>query len=485
MGYDTYLQVGERVALMWRKSQSAMPRFLFRHDQTQIAVVEVPEATRQAYQVEYRATAGEVLQTLRGGGLGWDSSVATYATIRQAVISESELYVNDMLVPLIKKRTSERTRSETDPGMPAPPKPWPLQPSEAPIKDEPEDDWDEAAWERKLAAFRAQSAATDLNALGELLAQQWLDAGVDDVAIFKDMVHESPIEVSYSFVTEIMDTAKEYDLDRFAVGRAVESFGVLYRDAPLLAWPLLITVLLQHLPQDTAVSYVLTEDAYQQDVRSEEAAKKYLDEYWLGSAEELVSQASTLGRLFGVLASFDSKVGREFWFAQAVDALARLDAMAEEQDVHSTKARGDALETLFEAILKTEEPELEVREKNYKTAEEEIDMILVNGLSHPFWIAQSSPFVFVECKNWSKPVGVKEVKELEMKMVDRAAICKIGIFVSMSGFAKTALDRLKKVQSKDGIIFAITGDDLRELITKKTRLTEWLRTEGASRALGK
>ncbi len=258
-----------------------------------------------------------------------------------------------------------------------------------------------------------------------------------------------------------------------------------YRDAPLLAWPLLISVLLHHLPPETPVSYVLTEDAYQWDVSTGESAKKYLDEYWVHSAEGLVSQASILGRLFGVLGSFDSRLGREFWFARAVDALARLDAISAERDKHTTKARGDALETLFEAILKTEEPELDVRQKNFKTSEEEIDIILTNHLKDPFWTALSSPFIFVECKNWSSKVGVKEIKELELKMEDRVGICKIGIFLSMAGFYTTGIDRLKAIQAKGGIIFPVTGDDLRKIVTNKMRLTDWLRTEGAMRALGK
>lgn len=106
MGYDTYLEVGGRVALMWRKSCSSMPRFLFRHDQTHTAAVDSPDNAMHSFEVEYQATAGEVLQTLREGGLGWNSSVATYATIRQAVIPESELYVHDKFVPMIEKRAA-------------------------------------------------------------------------------------------------------------------------------------------------------------------------------------------------------------------------------------------------------------------------------------------------------------------------------------------------------------------------------------------
>lgn len=60
-----------------------------------------------------------------------------------------------------------------------------------------------------------------------------------------------------------------------------------------------------------------------------------------------------------------------------------------------------------------------------------------------------------------------------------------GDFVSMSGFTKPFKDRLKSVQSKSvGVTFAVTGDDLRALVSRRQRLAEWLRGEGALKAFG-
>jgi hypothetical protein len=36
MGFDTYLYIGDRVALQWRKHASPLPRLLFRYDQLRI-----------------------------------------------------------------------------------------------------------------------------------------------------------------------------------------------------------------------------------------------------------------------------------------------------------------------------------------------------------------------------------------------------------------------------------------------------------------
>jgi len=176
-------------------------------------------------------------------------------------------------------------------------------------------------------------------------------------------------------------------------------------------------------------------------------------------------------------------VGAEFWFARAADLLARLRALAFDEEA-TTRARGDALESLVDALVHTEEPELQVLEKNFRTAEVEIDLAVTNGLKDPFWIALTSPLILIECKNWTKRVGVPELRIFESKMRDRGALCRIGVFVSISGFTKPFLDRLKAVQAGGGVIFAVDGEDLVRLIGEKRRLTDWLRDEGLRRSLG-
>ncbi len=134
------------MTLTWRKGRSPIPRFLFRHDQTHAAAVDAPENPMHGFEVEYRATAGEVLQTLRDGGLGWDSSIATYTTIRQAVIPESELKVYDKFVPMFEKRAALRGTVNSVSTVP-PDNPLLVEPSASPVKGDGEDEWDEAAWE--------------------------------------------------------------------------------------------------------------------------------------------------------------------------------------------------------------------------------------------------------------------------------------------------------------------------------------------------
>jgi hypothetical protein len=121
----------------------------------------------------------------------------------------------------------------------------------------------------------------------------------------------------------------------------------------------------------------------------------------------------------------------------------------------------------------------------FKTREEEIDLLLANDLADPFWTGLSSPIIMVECKNWkeSNKPGVAELRVLESKMADRRSICKIGIFISMSGFSDTFMTRLKAIQSDGGMIFAVSGDDLFKIVTDKIKLSDWLKIDGLRQSL--
>ncbi|MDQ1665317.1 MAG: hypothetical protein QOH75_1348 [Actinomycetota bacterium] len=442
MGYDTYLMVDGDIALMWRKHASFLPRLLFKHDQVVVSPSEHDPPLRD---VRYVATVAEVLANLDDAGLGWHATVAAYSQTRIEGTSVGALMGHRM--------SAGDTERQID---------------------------------RHVDEFRAMAPEQDLIALGRTLAHQWQDPETPEVLFFKDITYDGELPSPSQVGWEVFGVAATIDgVNEFAALRAAESMCVLYRDAPLLAWPMLVCLLLRHLAPDSEIVLDLSEDAQENGVRTEEEAFTYAADYWASASEGLTAFAQSLGRLFAVLASFDNKLGRDFWFARAAQLLGRLTDLAEAEDEVSTKARGDALEDLAEALLRTEEPELRVVEKNFRTTEEEIDILVTNGLKDPFWIAQSSPLIFIECKNWKDKPGVPELRVFESKIRDRGAICRIGIFISMSGFAGTFLTRLKTFQAEGGIIFAVDGQNLAELVASKTRLTEWLRADGVMKSLGR
>jgi len=444
VGFDTYLLIADRTASMWRKQSSPLPRMLFRHDQLVVSDNTGPE-NQYAVDVRFETTAGGALRTLEDSGLGWSASIAAYGETRVTAYSAGIVM-------------------------------------SAALTANPSDD---RASEDALRRFEALSPAHDLEALGRVLAHQWNDADLDVVLIFDEVMDNAPFKSVFTLSFEVYQAALDITgVDAAAAARAAESWTILYNDAPLIAWPLLHVTLLKQLPPDTPIVLVLTEDAYESaNVTTVEGGREYGETYWSESSEMLAGYAHTLGRLFGALAGFNSQLGREFWFARAADALAKLRAMTPANS--TTTERGGMLESLVEALIHTEAPELQVTEKNFRTREEEIDLLIANSLKDPFWAAQGSPLIVAECKNSSEKPGVPELRVFESKMTDRGAIVKIGIFISVHGFASTFLQRLKQIQRDGGLIFAVSGDDLEEIINQKIRLTDWLRTDGLTRALGK
>jgi hypothetical protein len=101
---------------------------------------------------------------------------------------------------------------------------------------------------------------------------------------------------------------------------------------------------------------------------------------------------------------------------------------------------------------------------------EEIDIVLRNESTDPFWVKEGSYFLF-ECKNWSKPVGRAEIDVFVRKLERRHQRCKLGFFAAYGGFTDPAL----KVQLADsrGEVLAVLmdGEDLARLVAPGDRST--------------
>lgn len=445
MGFDTYIEVSDRTVVQYRKQTGGLPRFLFERGDLTIELSPGPAPIPIA--VTFESTAAKALQVLDEQGLGWNGSVAAYATVRNGWAAEAML-------------TGQYGAQ--------------LYFSETPAADV------DVRVEARLAAQRSASPEQDLFLLGSILASQWLDPDQDEILLFNELTYDEPFDVSGSTIGGAIRAAEAAGVDPLPVARAVQTLALLFREARLVAWPMLMTVLLQHLPAEAPVTYALTEGIFEFGLTDGEAAEAFIDHYWSGTGSAVADYARNLGVLFGALASFETRLGPQYWFGQAATALNQLDALNDDRSTSTSKARGDALERLTESLLKTEAPELVVTEKNFSTREEEIDLVLRNNLPGPFWVSQHSPYIFVECKNWASPVGIAELRIFESKLGDRGDAVRVGIFVSAAGYYSTFVERLKVIQTKNiGLVYAVTLDDIRGLINRRERLSDWLLGDGA------
>lgn len=459
MGAVTYVEVGDRIVAsrqVYRDRPMDLPRFLFTLSDLKVELGSDGVPTELAFET----TGSKVLQNLEEQGLGWHASVAAYATVRDGLFSEedliaqwfSEIYSEmrgDFAINKVNQRAVDSLFEKT---------------------------------EARLGAQRAVTPEGDLSSLGMILAAQWLDPSREKILLLSDL-NDEPMTESRVIIGQAIRAAQEAARPPLPIARAVETLARLFREARLVAWPMIVAVLLKHLPVDTRIRYVLHEKNERFGFAGSEEANKFVDDYWKKTGEAIADYARNVGVLFGALSNFENRLGPPYWFGQAAAALDQLDELNKNRVASTAKARGDVLERLVESLLMTEAPHLTITEKNFSTREEEIDLVLRNNLPDPFWVSQHSPYMFVECKNWGSPVGVAELRAFESKIDDRKSVVKIGIFVSSVGFYKTFVERLKAIQTKGiGLVYAVTLDDIRGLIDRRERLSDWLLGMGAMRA---
>ncbi len=129
--------------------------------------------------------------------------------------------------------------------------------------------------------------------------------------------------------------------------------------------------------------------------------------------------------------------------------------------------KGELLEALMLRVFRSIAG-FEHARVNRENALEEIDVVVQNSSTDPFWQKEGS-YVLVECKNWSKPVGVPELKLFRQKVEDRYGRAALGFFISMSGYADTAKVEEWTRRSNASLVVLLDKSDVDTLIAAKDR----------------
>lgn len=93
--------------------------------------------------------------------------------------------------------------------------------------------------------------------------------------------------------------------------------------------------------------------------------------------------------------------------------------------------KGKLLEKLATAIFITVKG-LKIIKVNARLKAEELDLVLQNDIDSGFWRMAGSPII-VECKNWSRKVGSKEISILGDKLESVSPDAKTGILITLKG----------------------------------------------------
>jgi Holliday junction resolvase-like predicted endonuclease len=181
----------------------------------------------------------------------------------------------------------------------------------------------------------------------------------------------------------------------------------------------------------------------------------------------LLHKVDVYERVFKALSERESDVRDRYNRQRARAQLETLDAAA------SPQQRGDALEQLM-AVIFSLPPELEVRERNYRSANEEIDIVLKNNVPRPFWQALNSPLIFVECKNWQQKIKADVVNRFERKLKNHAPQARVGILVAPKGFTAGARAAIRDGAKESVLIVPVERADLDALAKDGRSILDWM-----------
>jgi ActR/RegA family two-component response regulator len=137
------------------------------------------------------------------------------------------------------------------------------------------------------------------------------------------------------------------------------------------------------------------------------------------------------------------------------------------QSATDPNRKGTLLEDLMVRILTTI-PGFEYASPRRRNDLEEIDILVRNESSDPLW-TKEGPYLLVECKNWSKPVGAEELSRFSYKMEHRYGRCRLGLFVAPGGFASTVKQHVLRDSKDHTLVLLLDAEGLARLVESSDR----------------
>jgi hypothetical protein len=156
------------------------------------------------------------------------------------------------------------------------------------------------------------------------------------------------------------------------------------------------------------------------------------------------------------------------------DLFARLSSMWRRMPRGGASAdeRGRGLEQFAVELLGQHFGVVDVRSRHQVG---EVDIVCGNPHSDPFW-SHLSGDIWVECKNTTAKATIEQVNTFIGKLV--GSRCKVGLVLSVSGFTKDAMDRIKNLASNPGVplVAPVSGRDIDLLLEHRTELQRFFKT---------
>lgn len=446
MGWDSYLNIGI-VTQDFRKHIPIAPALLFSPDDYR----ENGGAEGDQIERQFVSTAGRCLDRLAAAGFSWAYLVRAYRTLR--AWSSGAAWAEGLLFGMTRGLAFTKESQESAQGAPAPS----AEANGQYVSPETKAEEDLSAL---IRYFRFRIASPPERDGARWIAISDLPGGA-----------ESDLDAGL-FFNSFQDLLgwEEDERERIAIARAAGSYDDLRNSAPTLGWIFCVVTLLRAVEPEEEVCLDISE-AYDELLDDFIAADGDVPTgYVRTSIRALASEAELLASLFSTLADFGAATGSAFLAGRARWLWNKIKNPA----AVSANEKGRDLEDLLDALVRMSGPGLVVRERNFRTDSEELDLVLSNNLEGTFWASFASPLIFVECKNWSTKVGVSEARVFESKLRERGNLCRVGVFVAVNGVTAPFRQVLRGCQ-RDGVtVFVADAAALDEMVETRTPLANWL-----------
>lgn len=438
MGWESGLNIDGNLVGIWRKHVPDLPALLF-HATDVVITPHAADAHEDDHDsVVWTTTAAKAMENLTSSGFSWAHLLRDYAESR------------DFSLKVVFLQCALRASMGN------------------------------AEYDALIATLNAHDPAEDLRLLGLTLITEMRALTASWSADLLQEHPPTPIRDLLLFHngedSPLIDVGEDLPSDvRLILTRAADYFVRSTHSAPLVGWAFTVVELLQHTDPSVIVEFDISGGLPESSCHS---STEYAEQYWKSARSALADTARFYGSVFAGLATATTDFARAAQYGR----LETLLADAEAPDINNIQ-KGHRLEELVAALLELPDTRLPVLEKRLKHADEELDLVLRNDLEGAFWRSFTSPLLLVECKNWSSRVDINELRVLETKMRDRHRLCSVGLFVALNGFSRPFLDRCRELQLQGLTVFPIDGADIREILTLKQTLPQWLSDNGLRRIL--
>lgn len=177
-------------------------------------------------------------------------------------------------------------------------------------------------------------------------------------------------------------------------------------------------------------------------------------------AYDFVEKTESFTALLRIKVRNAMEVIRSQWLAAARsdDASVMLASLLVETRAEPDAARkGRLLEDLLELLLAQVRGFVVAARQH--GADEEFDLLVRNESPDPLW-SKESPYILVECKNWSSKVGPDELDRFRNKLRRRYDRTTLGFFVAANGFTDGFETTLLAAREGGVLVVPVKGQDL-------------------------